>query len=215
ARGYATPEAETIFLRAQALCEQLQEAPPLFTVLWGLWVFYDVSSDARKSRELAERLFTLAQSGQEPDRFLQAHQALVVTSLWRGEPADTREHMEQAVALYDPRRHHSHTPLYGRDPPAPCPSFGAVALWLLGYPEQAAQRSRAAVALGEQLGHPGTLALALYFAGMLRQYRHEAQGVRKTAEDIMAIATEHKLSFWGASAQILGGWALAEQGVSA
>ena len=212
AQGYAAPEAERTYARARALCEQVQEAPPLFPVLWGLWMFYEVRSELGKSRELAERLFALAQRAQDPAQLLQARQALAVTSLCLGDLAATREHMEQGVALYDPKRHSSHTYLYGQDPGVACLAFGAVALWLLGYPDQAVQRSREAVALGGELGQPSTLALALYFAAMLRQYRREGPAVQESAEATTAIATEHGFSFWLAGGLVMRGWALAEQG---
>src|SRR5262249_53399683 len=163
-------------------------------------------------RELAEQLFNLAQGAQDPAQLLQARQALAVTSLCLGDPAATREHMEQGVALYDPKRHHSHTFLYGQDPGVACLAFGAVALWLLGYPDQAVQRSREAVALAGELGQPSTLVLALHFAAMLRQYRREVPAVRGSAEATTAIAAEHGFSFWRASSLIMGGWAVSEQG---
>jgi predicted ATPase len=207
-QGYAAPEAEHIYDRARTLCEQLQAAPSLFRVLWGLWMFHLVRPNLGKSQELAERLFTLAQKFQDPAQLLQAHQALVVTFLHLGDPAVTRDHMEQGIALYDLKRHGNLTDLYGQDPGVVCLAFGAVALWLLGYPDQAVQRSRAAVALGAELGQPSTLALAKYFASVLRQYRREGPAVRESAEATLAIATEHGLSFWRAVAMIMRGWAL-------
>jgi predicted ATPase len=174
-----------------------------------------VRSELGKARELTERLFTLAEMAREPAQLLQARQALATTSHCLGDPAATREHMEQGVALDDPERHRRHTYPYGQDPAVGCLAFGAVALWLLGYPDQALQRSREAVALGGELGQPNTLALALYFAAMLRQYRREAPALQESAEAATAIATEHGLSFWRAGGQVLGGWALAEQGEGA
>jgi predicted ATPase len=214
-QGYAAPEAERTYARARELCEQMQEAPPLFPVLWGLWLFHKVRSELGKARELAERLFRLAQGAQDPAQLLQVRQALAVTSLCLGDPAATREHMEQGVALYDPKRHQGHTFRYGQDPGVACRAFGAVALWLLGYPDQAERHSREAVALGGKLGQPSTLALALHFAAMLRQYRREVPAVRESAEATTAIATEHGLSFWRACGQVMRGWALAGQGASA
>ena len=175
--------------RSPSLCEQVQEAPPLFRVLWGLWMYYEVRPDLGKSRELAERLFTLALRAQDPAQLLQARQALAVTSLCLGDLAATREQMEQGVALYDPKRHGSHTYLYGGDPAVGCLAFGAVALWLLGYPDQAVQRSREAVALGGESGQPSSLALALHFAAILRQYRRQGSAVQESAEATTAIAT--------------------------
>jgi predicted ATPase len=214
-QGYAAPETERTYARARALCEQLPEAPPLFPVLWGLWLFHKVRSELGKARELAERLFRLAQGAQDPAQLLQARQALAITTLCLGDPAATREHMEQGAALYDPRRHQGHTLLYGYDPGVACRAFGAVGLWLLGYPDQAARCSREAVALGVEVGEPSTLAPVLHFAAMLRQYRREVPAVRESAEATAAVATEHGLSFWRACGQVLRGWALAGQGASA
>jgi predicted ATPase len=214
-QGYAAPEAERTYTRARVLCEQMKEAPPLFPVLWGLWLVYKVRSELGKARELAERLFRLAQAAQDPAQLLQVRQALAVTSLCLGDPAATREHMEQGVALYDPKRHHGHTFLYGQDPGVACRAFGAVALWLLGYPDQAGRYSREAVALGRKLGQPNTLALALHFAAMLRQCRREVPAVEASAEATLFIATEHGLSFWRACGEVMRGWALAQQGAQA
>jgi predicted ATPase len=213
-QGYAAPEAERTYTRARLLCDQVPEAP-LFPVHWGLWLFYKARSELGKARELAERLFSLAQGARDPAQLLQARQALAVTTLCLGDPAATREHMEQGIALYDPRRHQGHTLRYGQDPGVACRAFGAVALWLLGYPDQAERRSREAVALSGELGQPSTLALALHFAAMLRQYRREVPPVRGSAEAALAIATEHGLSFWRACGQVMRGWALAGQGARA
>jgi predicted ATPase len=214
-QGYAAPEAEAIYARARALCEAVQEAPPLFRVLWGLWMFYFVRSELRKSLELAEQLFALAQKAGDPAQLLQAYQAFVVSFRNLGDSSAAREHMERGIALYDRRRHGSHTDVYGQDPAVVCLAFGAVALWVLGYPAQAVQRSQEAVALAEELGQPSSLALALYFDAHLRQYHRDASGVREKAEATMAVATEHGFSFWLAAALIIRGWALAERGEAA
>jgi predicted ATPase len=205
-QGYAAPEAEHIYDRARTLCEQLEATPVLFRVLWGLWMFYLVRPELGKARDLAERLFTLAQ---DPAQLLQAREALVVTFLHLGDPGAARDHMEQAMALYDPGRHGSLTDLYGQDPGVTCLACGAVALWLLGYPDQGIQRSREAVALGRELRHPNTLGLALYFDAILRQYRREAPAVRESAEAASAIAAEHGISLWQAVGLVMCGWAMA------
>jgi predicted ATPase len=213
--GYAAPEAERTFTRAHALCEQVQKAPALFPVLRGLWAFYLVRAELGKAWELAERLFTLAQKAMDRAQLLQGRQALAVTSFFVGNPAATREHAEHGLALYDPRLHSSQAHIYGQDPGAVCLAFGAAALWLLGYPDQAVERSREAVALGRELGQPGTLALALHFAATLRQYRREGPAVQRGGEAVTAIATEHRFLLWLAGGLLMRGWALAEQGTAA
>src|SRR5262249_48788211 len=95
-------------------------------------------------------------------------------------------------------------------PAVTCLAFGAVALWLLGYPDQGVERSREAVALGRELRQPNTLGLALYFDAILRQYRREAPAVQESAEAASAIAAEHGISLWQAVGLVMCGWALAE-----
>jgi predicted ATPase len=213
--GFAAPEAKRIYARAQELHDQLREAPLLFPVVWGLWMFYEVRGEPRKSRELAEQLFALAQTTQDPTQLLRARNALVVTCLCLGDLAAARANMEHGLALYQGERTNSQNYRYGLDPGVACLSFGAVALWLLGYPDQAIRRSREAVAVGAELDQPGTRATALYFATVLRYYRREGPAVRELAEAAAANANEHGFSFWLASSRLMRGWALAEQGAAA
>jgi predicted ATPase len=214
-QGYAAPAAGRSYARARALCEQLHDDSLLFLVLWGLWMFHEVRSDLAKALELGELLFALGQKSDDPAWLMQARMALMVTSLSVGNPAATREHAEEGAALYDPKRHASHKHLYGQDPKAACLSFGAVSLWLLGYPDQARQRSREAVALGEELGHPTSRALARYFDTLVRQYCRDAAAVEEGAAATTALGTEHGLSLWLANGLVMRGWALAAQGASA
>jgi predicted ATPase len=209
--GYATPEVESIYTRACDLCETLPDAPPLFRVLWGLWMYYEVGSKLGKSRGLAERLFALAQNAHDTNLLIQAHVAFAVTTFSLGELAATREHAEQGIALYDKKKHNSHMHIYGQDPGVACLAFGAVAHWLLGYPDQAAKRSHEAIVLGKELGHPTSHALAHYFATMVRQYCRQVSAVRDGAQATRAISTEHGLALWLANSLIMGGWARSQE----
>jgi predicted ATPase len=215
AQGYAMPEAECSYSRARALCEQLREAPLLFAVLRGLWAYHLVRSELGKARELAGQLIQLAEKAQDSAQLVQAHQTLAVTSFFLGDPAATHEHVEQGLALYDAKQHGSQAYIYGQDSAVVYLAFGAVALWQLGYPDRAVERSRQAVALSEELCQPGSLALALLFAAMVRQFRRESAAVRRDAEAMTALATEHGFPLWLAGGRVMRGWALAESGAGA
>jgi adenylate cyclase len=203
---------ELTYERARELCRQALGDAPLFAVLWGLWLFHKVRSRLVKARELAGQLYALAKHARDPALLLQTHQAQAVTSLCLGDPVATRWHMEQALSLYDPRRHFTHTFHYGQDPGVACQAFGAVALWLLGEPGEAVRRSAEAVRLARELSQPSTLALALHFAAMLHQYRRDAAAVLRATEEVIELATEHGFSFWLAGSTVLRGWAVAELG---
>src|SRR5262249_12664794 len=147
---------------------------PLFPVLWGLWLISKVRSELSEAHQLAEGLQGLARRQGDPALGLQAQQALAMTSLCRGEPAVTLRPAEAAGTLVDARRHRVHSVQFGQDPGVACKAFGAVALWLLGYPDEARCQSREALRLSHELFEPKSQALALHFAAMLHQLCRDA-----------------------------------------
>jgi predicted ATPase len=183
-----------------------------FPVLWGIWLFHKVRSELREAEPLVGRLLSMAREAGDDALLLQAHQAACVTYLCLGNPSGTREHMAQAVAVYDPRRHAANTHQFGQDPGVACQAFGGVALWLLGDSEEALRVSTRALELARGLGQPSTLSVALHFAAMLHQCRGDPDAVERHASESAALATEEGFSFWSAGAAILRGWALAVRG---
>ena len=211
-QGYASLGVEKTYRRAQALCQQVGEAPQHFSVLWGLWVSNFVRAEHPRARALGEQLLDLAQSLQDSALLLEAHVALGVVLLHRGELNAAWPHLEQGTALYNPERHRSHAFLYGQDPGVACLSDYAVALWLLGYPDQALKRSQEALALAQECAHPFSLAFALYFAAWLQQFCREWQATKERAEVTITLSTEHGFVNWMGMGAVLRGRALAEQG---
>jgi predicted ATPase len=211
-QGFAAPPARRAYERARELCQQSGESALLFPVLWGLWLYHKVRSDLPVARTMADELFALAERLGDSALTLQAHQALAVTTLCAGEFAATVEHMDRGSALYDPARHYTHTFLFGQDPGVACRAFGAVALWLLGYPDRALAAGREAARLSHELVQPSSQALAMYFTAMVHQLRGEPAAARACAELALAIAADQGFSFWQAGGTILRGWAVAAAG---
>ena len=102
--------------------------------------------------------------------------------------------------------------LYGHDPAVVCLSIAALALWHLGYPDQALQRVHEALTLAQELDHPFSLAWALAYAAVLHQYRREGRLAQEWAEAAIAICEEQGFALWLAAGTYVRGWALAEQG---
>src|SRR5262249_38783884 len=88
----------------------------------------------------------------------------------------------------------------------------AQVLWLLGYPDQALQRSQEALTLARALAHPASVVSALYFAAHVHMYRREGQRTYAQAEVVLGLAREHAFAIRVAQATILRGWTLVEQG---
>lgn len=210
--GFAAPSAKQAYTRARDLCTRISNESALFPIVWGLWLHYKARSELTLALELAEELRSLARERGEPALLLQAQQALTVTSLCRGELAAALRHMEFAATLYDPARHRSHSSQFGQDPGVACKSFGAVALWLLGFPDEARRQSDDALHLSGELAQPNSLVLALHFAAMLYQLDRDSHRAGVCAEACAAVAREHGYSFWLAGSEIMHGWARAAGG---
>ncbi|RMF83788.1 MAG: hypothetical protein D6736_20715, partial [Nitrospinota bacterium] len=211
-RGYAAPEVEQVYARAHELCRQLKEVPHLFPALRGLWGFYNVRAELRIARELGEQLLVLAQQTQDPTLLLDAHRILGNTLFWCGDLPTARTHLEQGLKLYDPQQHRVHAFRTGLDPGVACLGFAAVTLWLLGYPDQALEKSQKALTLAQTLSHPFTLAYALNLAAILSQLRGEREKMQEQAESMISLSREQGFPFWEAVGMIYLGWTLAEQG---
>jgi tetratricopeptide (TPR) repeat protein len=84
----------------------------------------------------------------------------------------------------------------------------AFLLWLLGYPDRAAERASSAVELARQLHHPFTLAYALFHVGFLDLSRRELELVHERASGVLDVAEEHDYQIWRALALALQGAAV-------
>jgi predicted ATPase len=211
-KGTGAPEVERTYARARELCQQTGETPQLFPVLYGLWLFYLVRAQLETAWELGEQLLNLAQDTQDAILLLQAHRALGTSLFYLGELTPARVHLEQGMTLYNPQQHRSLAFRFGQDPGVVCRGFAAWALGVVGYPDQALQRSYDTRALAEDLAHPFTLAYALDFTARIHQLRREGHQTRYWAEALLKLSREQGFTQRLATGAILLGWALAAQG---
>jgi predicted ATPase len=136
-----------------------------------------------------------------------------VALFWSGELASARTHLEQGIA-FDvlPQSRSQAFPRLAVDGRILALSYAALALWLLGYPDQAVTRSNEALTLAQAQSHPHSIAFALHYAATLHQLRREVQTAQARAEAVILLSTEQGFMMWLAAGTVERGWALAEQG---
>ena len=203
--GFSSPEVKEAYARARELSQQAGETRQFFRVLFGQWLFHATRAEHMTSLELGEQCLRLAQSAGDRDLLLEAHHALGITLTQIGKLVLALEHLERAVAMYDPQQHSSHAQIYGFDPAAACLMFAGWALWLLGRPEQALKKSNESLALAHQLALPSTSANVKAFIACLQQWCGDVRAVEELSASAIAISTEHDFKFFRAMAVILGG----------
>ena len=212
-KGYAAPEVERAYARAQELCQQLGETPQSFQVLRGLWVVHEMRAELRTARKLGEQLLALAHHLDDPDLLIEVHRALGNTLLWIGEFTHAREHLQKALALHNPEQHTALAFQYGTDPRTVCLLYETLALWILGYPEQALRQSRVALARAEAGArqYSLSLAVALNWTSLLHQLRGEAEVTYERAGAGIALAQQCGFPDWELIGTIFRDWATATQ----
>ena len=212
-RGRSAPEVGAAFARARELCEQFGDPSQLFMVLWNLWLSTEGEADWETVRELADELMSLARQVGEPALVLQALHTHWAMSLWTAEFSLAYEYTQQGIALYEPEQHHALAFHYaGHDPGVCCLISSAEALWLLGMPDQALERSQEALNLALELSHPHSLAFTQTFASQIRVFRRESREARQLAESALSLSAEQGFPDYFGEATIFRGWALAKQG---
>jgi predicted ATPase len=212
-RGYGAQEVASVYTRARELCPHVGDFSLLFPVLRGLWAFHLTRAEYQTAHKLGTEFLNLAQRGDDAGLLVEGHFLVGFTLQFLGEFVAAQAHCKEGIALYDSQIHHTLAFSFGVDPGVNCLSCAPLALWSLGCPDQALQRSREALTLAHKLNHPFSMGWALIAATWLRQYRGEESAVQEQAETAISLASEQGFPFWAAWATILRGWALTTRGL--
>jgi predicted ATPase len=177
-----------------------------------MWRFYIGRGDCSVTRDLGRQLLDLGKSADNPPATILGHYGLGFALFCYGEPKEARVQLEDGYRLYDRRLRESLSFRLGQDPGVACLSYCALALWVLGYPDQAKHKTQEALTLADELSHPFSSAYALSLACQVLQLRGDVDEVRKLSEAAISISREQGFSVWIASPTIFRGWALSRQG---
>lgn len=219
-KGYGAPEVAAIYTRAQELAQRIGETTSeelkslRFPLLFGLWLSYLVRAELDSARELGENCIALARQQQDGALMLEAHRAMGATLFYLGELGMAHAYLEAGIAQYQPQHHQSHAFLhYMAEPGMTCLCYAATTLWFLGYPERALQYSTEAQTISDELPHPFSKVVTLFFATFLYCQCHRVAGsAQAQAEMLISLSMEHGFPMWRAAGVIMRGWALSKHG---
>ena len=83
-----------------------------------------------------------------------------------------------------------------------CSGYAAWPLWMMGYPDQALERSRRALSLARERDHLSSSAMALNHAAACYLLRGESQIAQELLKTQLELANEHGFGLWAAYANI-------------
>jgi predicted ATPase len=192
-RGYAAPQVGPVFHRARQLCERIGGPQEQFAAVWGNFAWRIVRGEMDLSLELASEAVDHAKKLDDPGVWMEALFLMGVTLYYRGDFAGAREQYETALARYDDD--HERTRMWalrvGEHAGVTHRCYLALALWQLGFAEQALQVNREMLELARSIDHPFSLAYALHHTSWLFQYmRLPAEALAASGEQISFTADQ-------------------------
>jgi len=212
-RGYAAPEVGPILQRARELCQRIGDPQQLFGIMLGMWEWRLVRGDLRQAVDLAADGMALAESRQDPGMLMEALFMPGATMFYRGLFAGARASCEKALAAYDDReRTKFWTASTGHNAGVTHRNYLSLALWHLGYPDQALKLDREARELARTIGHAYSLGHAIDFTAYLHHYCRLGTEVRSAADEEITIGTEQGFQLWHALGTLHKGAATLLQG---
>jgi class 3 adenylate cyclase/predicted ATPase len=211
-RGYASVETREAFSRARTLCLQLGDVPEYFQALFGLWGHSWMGGKNDEALQMAEEFLARSQNLSDPVPLMMAHRVMGSTLLTMGDFQSSANHFEKAIKLSTSKGKPPLYNLYMVEPQAASLLLLSWDLWFLGYPDRALLRVSEALALGENLAHPYTVAFAHYMTSVVHLLRGDAARAFESAEKSFEMSREQRFSLYEILSRISRGRASGDIG---
>ena len=212
ARGYGAPETTEAFARARESASGDKDAPERLAADYGLWVGSYMRGELPSMRAHAAAFLSDVEARPDSPEAGVAHRAAGITCWFAGEYREARDHLERALALFQPGRDDDLAFRFGQDPGVGAMAYLAIASWPLGEVDRAISlidRMQTRIA---DLTHVGTLAFGRMHAAMFELMRGDHARAAPNAFELARLAREHDLTMCRAFGVFLEGWATAASG---
>lgn len=214
-KGYGSSEVGRVYTQARLLCEISGESDAsYFRVLSGSYLFHAVRAELASAQEIATRYVSFAHKAQDP-QLLAAGQFLLGGVLVNSNPLKARDHLQAALTYCDNAPNHRPFFDFGPELRIFARAHLSLALWLLGFPDQAIEENRRNITIAEELSHPFSVALALAYSAIQHQYRREPEAAAELAEAAAAVCRKNGFRYYLSWTPIIRGWARSRKGALA
>jgi len=216
-RGYSAPEVEKTYARARELSERAGGSPQFANIIWGQWVRYLTGGPIGAALEMAEQYRAIAERTQDSGHLLETCQVMGIALFYLGKFPQALPYLARGSVMYEPERHHALIYEHGGgDTGVAIRTHEALALWTLGYPDQARERMEHALDTAKSLArHPFTVAFGHYFYAWFHKLCRNERVVEQATDVAIRICEEQRFPFWGLASASLRGSTLVERSAKA
>jgi tetratricopeptide (TPR) repeat protein len=213
-RGLGAPEARICYERAEPLCRLLNRPLLLSIALTGQWRYSLHTDKLTVTRQIAERIHSLAQEQNDAALMIEAYRALAVTLYCSGDFETAHPYLMRAVQIWRSGNVQSH--MESPQPPViVCLCYQAGSEWHFGQIASYQAKIAEAISLAKELNDMNGLAMGLGWAAGLAANECNLAEVERLATDLIELSTRHNFAFWLASGLFYRGWARSVSGDTA
>ncbi len=206
ARGYGAPETAAAFERAREIAAGVEDDFEHLSAQYGLWAGSFVRGELGAMCDLSSAMLRACARRPQSGEASVAHRICGATHWYAGEFTTARDHLEQALAIFDPERDGDLAFRFGQDPGVAAMAYSALVLWALGEFELADQRMKELNARAAKSGHVPTSLYGLYHAALFELIRRNPDGAAPLAGSFVEMAKEHQTLFWVTYSIWFNGW---------
>ncbi len=211
-RGWSSDDVKDAYSRALVLCKESGLGEHTFSAVFGLWTWNFLRATLDEAQVLAGHLLNAAENVADSAYKVLAHQALGFTLFAQGEFPAAHAELQHSIGLCEDSKVTAYLDLSAQDPRVHVRAYDGMALWLLGYPDQASRMCADALRYAHASRHPFSEAIARTISLRVYQLRGEAEVVAREASTAIALCEQHEFVHYRAMALVLRGWAMAQLG---
>jgi predicted ATPase len=205
-------ETTEAFARARESRAGDKDAPERLSADYGLWVGSIVRGELSAARAYADAFLRDVETKRDSPEAGVAHRTAGITHWFAGEFAEARDHLERAIALFEPGRDDDLAFRFGQDAGVAAMLYLAIASWPLGDVEPAVSFVRSAEARIAQLAHVPTRAYGINIAAWFDLMRGDLSRAARNSAELAQLACEHDLPQYRAVGIFLVSLAKADSG---
>ena len=215
ARGYGAQETTEAFAKAREAASGDNDAPGRLAADYGLWVGGYVRGELTSMRAHAAVFLRDVEAMPDLGEAGVAHRVLGTTHCFAGEYAEARDHLERALALFQPGRDDDLAFRFGHDAGVAAMVYLSIVLWPLGEVDRAVSlidRMQTRIA---GTSHIGTHGMGKTHAALFELMRGHRGRAALHAVELADITRERDLPMFHAFSVFLEGWAASQSGAPA
>jgi tetratricopeptide (TPR) repeat protein len=193
------------------LCHSLDRPLLLYVALMGQWRYSLNVNRLTTTKQIAERVYSLAQKQNDPSLMMGACHALAATLHFMGNFGEARKHATLGVQIW--RSGAAQSSVEDVETAAvTCLCYQALADWHFGETASSQATMAEAMSLAKESNDMHGLAVLLCYAAGLCYVESKPAEAERLAAELIQLSTRQHFTYWMAIGTAFRGWALSASG---